>query len=69
LPQDIDRAAETGVQGVHISFPVSSIHLRALGKNEIWVITQLKEMLNYAAGRFDYVTIGAQDASRSGPSF
>ena len=28
LPQDIDHAAETGVQGVHISFPVSSIHLR-----------------------------------------
>ena len=66
---DINEAASTGAQGVHISFPVSPIHLKALRKDEKWVMAQLKEMLNYASGSFRYVTIGAQDASRANYSF
>ena len=66
---DIDEAVSTGAQGVHISFPVSPIHLKALRKDEKWVMTQLKEMLNYASGSFRYVTVGAQDASRANYSF
>lgn len=62
---DIDEAADTGAQGVHLSFPVSPIHLKALRKDEKWVMTQLREMINYASGSFRYVTIGAQDASRA----
>ncbi|WP_321331956.1 pyruvate carboxyltransferase [uncultured Bacteroides sp.] len=66
---DVDEAAATGAQGVHISFPVSSIHLNALGKNELWVMKKLSEVLTYASGRFSYVTVGAQDASRAGFPF
>ncbi|MFA6872484.1 MAG: pyruvate carboxyltransferase [Bacteroidaceae bacterium] len=66
---DINEAASTGAQGVHISFPVSPIHLKALNKSEKWVMNQLKEMLNYACESFQYVTIGAQDASRANDSF
>nr|WP_320058839.1 pyruvate carboxyltransferase [uncultured Bacteroides sp.] len=66
---DVDEAAATGAQGVHISFPVSSIHLSALGKNELWVMKKLGEVLRYASGRFRYITVGAQDASRAGFPF
>ncbi|WP_321480323.1 pyruvate carboxyltransferase [uncultured Bacteroides sp.] len=66
---DIDEAAATGAKGVHISFPVSSIHLHALGKNELWVMKRMGEVLKYASGLFHNVTVGAQDASRAGFPF
>lgn len=62
---DIDAAVEAGTQGVNISFPVSDIHLLAMGKSHSWVINTMREMVNYASSKFDYVAIGAQDASRA----
>jgi len=62
---DIDAAKKTGVQGVNISLPVSTIHLRTMGKTHQWVIQTMKELVSYAASSFEYVTIGAQDASRA----
>jgi homocitrate synthase NifV len=67
--EDIDRAAACGVDAVHISLPVSSIHLRALKKSKAWVLDSIAAMTAYARQRFDYVSIGAQDASRAAPSF
>ena len=66
---DIDLAAGCGTGGVHISFPVSSILLRTLGKTTDWVLAQLDELVPLAAGRFGLVSVGAQDAFRASPDF
>jgi homocitrate synthase NifV len=57
------------VQGVNISFPVSDLQLSAISKNKKWVLATLKELIRYALPQFEYVAIGAQDASRAGFSF
>jgi homocitrate synthase NifV len=66
---DIRSAKSAGTNGVHISFPVSTILMNAMGKNPDWVFQQLKEMIDFASHMFGYVTIGAQDASRAESSF
>jgi homocitrate synthase NifV len=65
LKSDIDKARIAGTQGVHISFPVSEIHLITMGKDYGWVFRTLRETVTYAENYFEYVTIGAQDASRA----
>ena len=62
---DILCASRAETNGVHISFPVSSIVIKAMGKDKNWVMNQLIELIEFAMPMFDYVTIGAQDASRS----
>jgi homocitrate synthase NifV len=66
---DLAAAAECPVQGVHISLPVSNIHLRVWGKNHAWVLRSLRELTEEAAEKFGYVTVGAQDASRADRCF
>ncbi|HLP15286.1 MAG TPA: pyruvate carboxyltransferase [Bacteroidota bacterium] len=66
---DIDAAARTGAQGVNISLPVSDIHLKTMKRSHAWVLETLHSMVSYALHRFDYIVIGAQDASRAEPSF
>lgn len=69
VKSDIDAAVCTGVNGVNISFPVSDIQLAAISKNKKWVLDSLKELIGYAVPQFEYVAIGAQDASRAAFSF
>ena len=69
VKSDIDSAITTKSHGVNISFPVSDIHLQTLDKSKKWVIQTLKSLVNYAANEFEYIAIGAQDASRSDTSF
>lgn len=66
---DIDAAALSRTRGVHISLPVSDRHLRIWGKSRNWALETLNNLTDEAAGRFDYVTVGAQDASRADPGF
>lgn len=66
---DLDAAALCPVQGVHISLPVSNTHLRVWGKNHAWVLQTLRDLTEEASGRFGYVTVGAQDASRADRCF
>lgn len=66
---DIDLAAACSVDAVHISVPTSFIHLRAMQKNRSWVLHQIVDLVAYARQRFQFVSIGLQDASRSAPSF
>jgi homocitrate synthase NifV len=63
--QDLRHAASCGVESVHISFPVSPILLRALGKEEHWLWSSLPDMIGLALARFRYVSVGAQDSSRA----
>ena len=67
--QDIQCAAAAGTNGVHISFPVSHILMKAMGKNRKWILDQTRELIQFAMPLFDYVTIGAQDASRAEINF
>ncbi|HBE76930.1 MAG TPA: homocitrate synthase [Firmicutes bacterium] len=66
---DIDKAKQCGTQGIHISFPVSQIHLKALGKDYEWVLGKMSEVLPYAKTQFSFLSIGAQDASRAERDF
>jgi homocitrate synthase NifV len=66
---DIDASIKAGTQGINISFPVSEIHLLAMSKDSRWVINTLNETVRYAAGKFEYIVIGAQDASRANFNF
>ena len=66
---DLARAAQCRVDGVHISWPVSEIHLRAWKRDKTWVFGTLSELVAEARARFRYVSVGAQDASRADSGF
>ncbi|WP_372750857.1 hypothetical protein [Labilibaculum sp.] len=61
---DLQAAARTGVSRINISFPVSAIHLTALGKNRDWMLTSLSTIVKQAQNMFAFISVGAQDASR-----
>jgi homocitrate synthase NifV len=65
LKTDINKARKAGTNGVHISFPLSDIHLYAMGKTQEWIFRTMNELIPYAIDHFEYVTLGAQDASRA----
>lgn len=68
-PSDLAAAVKAGTNGVHLSFPVSPILMQSMNKEPAWVMTHLREMIDLASADFEYVTIGAQDASRADVSF
>jgi homocitrate synthase NifV len=61
---DLDAAARCKVSSVHFSLPVSRIHLQAMNRTWDWVTERLRILTDKARQRFDYVSVGAQDASR-----
>lgn len=63
--QDIEHAAASGSEGVHISFPLSNLYMELMGKNYQWVREQLHELVPRARRIFDFVSVGAQDATRA----
>ena len=64
LPEDVEQAAGTEAEGIHIAFPLSDIQLSAMGKNRQWVEDTLPKVVEYARRYFKYISLGAQDASR-----
>ena len=66
---DILGATKAGPNGIHLSFPVSSVLMQVMDKSPEWVMAHLREMIDIASASFEYVTIGAQDASRAELSF
>ena len=62
---DIAAAQRCGATRVHLSFPVSDLHLQTWGKDRGWVLRELRRLAAEAAARFRYVSIGAQDATRA----
>ena len=67
--EDLRAARRCGVSGVHLSWPVSSIHLSAWRRSRIWVMESLAQLTSEAHGYFEYVSVGAQDATRADPEF
>lgn len=62
---DLEQAARCRVAGVHLSFPLSQIHLHAWNRDMDWVHRNLQERVEQARESFDHVSVGAQDASRA----
>lgn len=66
---DLDCARVCGLESVHISLPVSGIHIEALDKSSEWVKEQVVEFVTKARTNFNYVSLGMQDASRADIDF
>jgi homocitrate synthase NifV len=64
LINDIEQAALTEAEGIHIAFPLSDIQLSAMGKSRQWVEETLPKVVAYARCYFEHVSLGAQDVSR-----
>lgn len=69
LQSDIEMAAECDTGSIHISFPVSSTLVRAFDKSVSWIYRQIEELVPEACRRFDHVSVGAQDATRTDMNF
>ena len=76
LPADIDLAARALARraahkrGVAIFIGTSPSHREAkLGRDRDALLETIDEAVRYAAGRFDIVTFGAEDATRTEPDF
>ncbi len=67
--EDMLAAEKTEAGRMNISFPVSDIQQAAIGKDRKWVMNRIKPMMAFAHQRFDFVAVGAQDASRANREF
>ena len=65
--EDIESAAESGTEAVHISFPLSALYLSLMEKDYAWVQEQLQQLVPRAKKYFNIVSVGAQDATRADP--
>ena len=65
--EDIESAAESGTEAVHISFPLSALYLSLMEKDYAWVQEQLQQLVPRAKKYFNIVSVGAQDATRAEP--
>ncbi|MDR1809107.1 MAG: homocitrate synthase [Prevotella sp.] len=64
LINDIEMAASTQAEGIHIAFPLSDIQLSSMSKDWSWVKNMLPAAVNYSRRYFQYISVGAQDATR-----
>jgi homocitrate synthase NifV len=67
-PEDIAAAKISGTSAIHLSFPISDIHLGVLHRDLAWLHGEAETLISMARAHFDYVSIGAQDASRADAS-
>jgi homocitrate synthase NifV len=66
---DVASARACRLRSVHIAFPVSHTQLWTIGKTRDWIAEELPRMVRKARARFDHVSVGAQDASRTELSY
>jgi len=62
---DLECALRCGSSAVHISFPASPIHVAAIKKSRTWLVEQIGSSVDWSRGRFEFVSVGVQDASRA----
>jgi homocitrate synthase NifV len=68
--EDIKHSIECEPDIIHISVPVSDIHIRAkLGRDRTWIIDNLKRCICFASDRGYRVSVGLEDASRADSRF
>ena len=69
-PSDLDAASLCGHVLVHLSIPVSDIHIRhKLKRNRAWVLRTVTRFVGAAVDRGMKVSVGAEDASRADLNF
>ncbi len=67
---DVKHSVECGVDAVAISMSASDIHIEhKLKKSRQWVLDQIKQCVAFAKERELYVSVNAEDASRSDLEF
>jgi len=66
---DLYAATRCRVHGAHFSLPVSEIHLRAWNKDRAWVLSTLETLAREFRHTFQFLSVGAQDASRADHEF
>lgn len=66
---DLAAARQCRVAGVHLSFPVSEIHLRIWKKSAAAVLASLRELTFAAREHFQQVSVGVQDVARADIGF
>lgn len=64
LEKDVELCAKTGAEGIHIAFPLSAIQLSTMNKDWQFMIDSLPKVVGQANKYFNFVSVGAQDASR-----
>lgn len=62
---DLDAAARCGLSAIHIALPVSDRQLQVLGWTRHTALKRLLNLLPLATSRFDRVSIGLQDTTRT----
>ncbi len=62
---DIRSSARAGLDRINLSFPVSDGLLLAMRKDRFWLYQTLGELIDVAKNEFQFVAVGAQDASRA----
>ncbi|AZO94206.1 homocitrate synthase [Halocella sp. SP3-1] len=68
--KDIVCSISCGIKNLHISAPVSDLHInRKLKKDRKWVLEQIYRLVSYAVARGCKVSVGAEDASRADLSY
>jgi homocitrate synthase NifV len=65
---DVDATADCGLDSIHIAIPTSTIQLGSIGKTQSWAMQELQKIIAYAGEHFAWVSVGAQDASRTSPA-
>lgn len=67
---DLDAAARTGIERVHMAVPVSDRQLEAkLGRDRSWARDAVPALVEDACKRGFVVSLGGEDASRAAPGF
>jgi homocitrate synthase NifV len=66
---DVEATAQCGLESIHIAIPTSEIQLGSIGKTQSWAMRELERIVGHARGRFAWVSVGAQDATRTAPEF
>jgi len=67
---DLHKALQTRAHIVHLSIPVSDIHLQhKLRRSRDWVVSEVERVLTSAAASGREVSFGMEDASRADPVF
>ena len=68
--EDIRTSIECGVDAVAISLATSDIHIETkLQKDRAWVVRSIREAVAFAKSRGVYVSVNAEDASRTEMGF
>ena len=67
---DLDAAARCGADIIHLSIPVSDIHIEGkIRRDRAWVLDTIAEFVRRGADHAGRVSVGLEDASRADPDF